>query len=90
MAEGRSNQAIADRMFVTLRAVEKHVTSIFTKLDLPAAATTIAACLPCSRSCGTDVPRAARRRRPCILDGTRRGTLLIAERRCGYPHPKDA
>jgi DNA-binding NarL/FixJ family response regulator/class 3 adenylate cyclase len=36
MAEGRSNQAIADRMFVTLRAVEKHVTSIFTKLGLPA------------------------------------------------------
>jgi DNA-binding NarL/FixJ family response regulator/class 3 adenylate cyclase len=35
MAEGRSNQAIADRLFVTLRAVEKHVTSIFTKLDLP-------------------------------------------------------
>jgi DNA-binding NarL/FixJ family response regulator/class 3 adenylate cyclase len=37
MAEGRSNQAIAERMFVTLRAVEKHVTSIFTKLGLPAA-----------------------------------------------------
>ena len=36
MAEGRSNQAIADRLFVTLRAIEKHVTSIFTKLDLPA------------------------------------------------------
>ena len=36
MAEGRTNQAIADRMFVTLRAVEKHVTSIFSKLDLPA------------------------------------------------------
>jgi DNA-binding NarL/FixJ family response regulator/class 3 adenylate cyclase len=36
MAEGRSNQAIADRLFVTLRAVEKHVTSIFSKLDLPA------------------------------------------------------
>ena len=36
MAEGRSNQAIADRMFVTLRAVEKHVTSIFSKLGLPA------------------------------------------------------
>jgi DNA-binding NarL/FixJ family response regulator/class 3 adenylate cyclase len=36
MAEGRSNQAIADRLFVTLRAVEKHVTSIFTKLDLAA------------------------------------------------------
>jgi DNA-binding NarL/FixJ family response regulator/class 3 adenylate cyclase len=36
MAEGRSNQAIAERLFVTLRAVEKHVTSIFTKLALPA------------------------------------------------------
>jgi len=36
MAEGRSNQAIADRLFVTLRAVEKHVTSIFVKLELPA------------------------------------------------------
>jgi len=36
MAEGRSNQAIAERMFITLRAVEKHVTSIFTKLRLSA------------------------------------------------------
>jgi len=36
MAEGRTNQAIAERLFVTLRAVEKHVTSIFTKLGLPA------------------------------------------------------
>jgi DNA-binding NarL/FixJ family response regulator/class 3 adenylate cyclase len=38
MAEGRSNQAIAERMVVTLRAVEKHVTSIFVKLRLPTAA----------------------------------------------------
>ena len=36
MAEGRSNQAIAERLFVTLRAVEKHVTSIFTKLGMSA------------------------------------------------------
>jgi DNA-binding NarL/FixJ family response regulator/class 3 adenylate cyclase len=36
MAEGRSNQAIADKLVVTLRAVEKHVTSIFGKLRLPA------------------------------------------------------
>jgi DNA-binding NarL/FixJ family response regulator/class 3 adenylate cyclase len=36
MAEGRSNQAVADSLFVTLRAVEKHVTSIFGKLGLPA------------------------------------------------------
>jgi DNA-binding NarL/FixJ family response regulator len=36
MAEGRSNKAIADRLVVTERAVEKHVTSIFGKLKLPA------------------------------------------------------
>jgi DNA-binding NarL/FixJ family response regulator len=36
MAEGRSNQAIAQRLVVTERAVEKHVTSIFQKLRLPA------------------------------------------------------
>jgi DNA-binding NarL/FixJ family response regulator len=34
MAEGRSNQAIAERLVVTERAVEKHVTSIFSKLGL--------------------------------------------------------
>jgi DNA-binding NarL/FixJ family response regulator len=38
MAEGRSNQAIAERLVVTPRAVEKHVTSIFAKLRLPASA----------------------------------------------------
>jgi DNA-binding NarL/FixJ family response regulator len=35
MAEGRSNQGIADRFVITLRAVEKYVSSIFGKLDLP-------------------------------------------------------
>ena len=34
MAEGRSNHAIAAQLVVTERAVEKHVTSIFTKLRL--------------------------------------------------------
>ena len=34
MAEGRSNTAIAEALVVTERAVEKHVTSIFSKLDL--------------------------------------------------------
>ena len=38
MAEGRSNQAIGQRLFISPRAVEKHVTSIFVKLGLPAAA----------------------------------------------------
>lgn len=37
MAEGRSNRGIAEAMVVTERAVEKHVTSIFAKLRLPAA-----------------------------------------------------
>jgi DNA-binding NarL/FixJ family response regulator len=36
MAQGRSNRAIAAELFVSERAVERHVTSIFTKLDLPA------------------------------------------------------
>ena len=38
MAEGRSNAAIASRLFVSEKAVGKHTNSIFTKLDLPQAA----------------------------------------------------
>ena len=38
MAEGRSNHSIAAELVVTERAVEKHVTSIFAKLNLPATA----------------------------------------------------
>ena len=34
MAEGRSNQGIADHLFVTVGAVEQHVTAIFGKLGL--------------------------------------------------------
>src|SRR5215218_1837659 len=34
MAEGRSNQGIADALIVTVAAVERHVTSIFSKLGL--------------------------------------------------------
>ena len=36
VAEGRSNKGIAERLEITERAVQKHVTSIFGKLDLPA------------------------------------------------------
>jgi DNA-binding NarL/FixJ family response regulator len=36
MAEGRSNAAIAQQLFVTEKAVSKHTTSIFTKLGLAA------------------------------------------------------
>ena len=35
MAQGNSNQGIADKLVITLRAVEKYVSSIFTKLRLP-------------------------------------------------------
>lgn len=34
MAEGRTNQAIAERLFITERTVEKHVNSIFDKLQI--------------------------------------------------------
>jgi DNA-binding NarL/FixJ family response regulator len=39
MAEGRSNRGIAELLVVTQAAVEKHVTSIFHKLELDPAAT---------------------------------------------------
>ncbi len=35
MAEGRSNAAIAGKLVVTPKAVDKHINSIFMKLDLP-------------------------------------------------------
>jgi DNA-binding NarL/FixJ family response regulator len=36
MAEGRSNKAVADRLFITEHTVEKHVQNIFAKLRIPA------------------------------------------------------
>jgi DNA-binding NarL/FixJ family response regulator len=39
MAQGNSNQGIADKLVITLRAVEKYVSSIFTKLQLPSTGT---------------------------------------------------
>jgi DNA-binding NarL/FixJ family response regulator len=39
MAQGNSNQGIADKLVITLRAVEKYVSSIFTKLGLPSTGT---------------------------------------------------
>jgi DNA-binding NarL/FixJ family response regulator len=39
MAEGRSNQGIADKLVITLRAVERHVSTIFGKLGLPSTGT---------------------------------------------------
>lgn len=39
LAEGRSNAAICESLHLAPRSVEKHVTTIFTKLDLPQART---------------------------------------------------
>ncbi len=39
MAAGNSNQGIADAMVISLRAAEKYVSSVFTKLDIPATGT---------------------------------------------------
>jgi DNA-binding NarL/FixJ family response regulator len=36
VAEGRSNKAIGERLGITHAAAQKHVSSIFNKLDLPA------------------------------------------------------
>ena len=35
MAEGRSNQRIADKLVISLRSVEKYASSVFDKLGLP-------------------------------------------------------
>lgn len=35
IAQGRSNAAVADTLFLSKRAIEKHINSIFTKLDMP-------------------------------------------------------
>ena len=35
MAEGKTNRAISQQLYMSERAVERHVTAIFTKLDLP-------------------------------------------------------
>lgn len=37
MAEGWSNPVIGERLFITDKAVQKHINSIFMKLDLPSA-----------------------------------------------------
>jgi DNA-binding NarL/FixJ family response regulator len=47
VAEGRSNQAISERMFLSPKVMEGQVRNIFTKLDLMDTPMTIAACSRC-------------------------------------------
>jgi DNA-binding NarL/FixJ family response regulator len=46
MAEGRSNNGIAEALRVSYSAVEKYVSNIFTKLDLPSTDSTTAGSWP--------------------------------------------
>ena len=48
MAQGRSNQAIGEQLFLSPKTVEAYVRSVFQKLDLTRTPTTTAACWPFS------------------------------------------
>ena len=77
MAEGRSNKGIAEVLVVTPHAVEKHVTSIFTKLGVATGPRTTAACSRCCASSegnprADERPLAARRGRPRACRRARR------------------
>lgn len=66
VAQGWSNQAIADALVVTPRAVEKHINSTLSKLDLPGGETVnrrVAATLVFLSSTGTGRPHPVTRRR---------------------------
>ena len=54
MAEGRSNRAICEKLFLSPKTIETHVNSIFLKLGLLPARTTTGACLPCWRTCAAE------------------------------------
>ena len=52
MAEGRSNQAICDRLSMARKTVEAHIATIFSKLELLPTSDDHRRCLPCSPTCG--------------------------------------
>jgi DNA-binding NarL/FixJ family response regulator len=54
MAEGRSNRAICERLFLSPKTVETHVGSIFAKLGLLPGPTTTGECSRCSCTSGMD------------------------------------
>ena len=53
MAEGRSNTGIARHLVVSDGAVEKHISSIFSKLGLATSDPSIAGCSLCCNTCNT-------------------------------------
>ena len=56
MATGASNAGIAESMVITQRAAEKYVSTIFTKLGIPATGASRGGCLPYSSSSGPGLP----------------------------------
>ena len=70
MAEGRSNQAICDRLFLAPKTVEAHIANIFSKLELLPAPTTTAASSPCSPTSAAERGRSTSRAGsgPALLD----------------------
>jgi DNA-binding NarL/FixJ family response regulator len=62
MAEGRSNGGIAGILVISERAVEKHISNIFSRLGLPPPTPTTAGCWPSSATWNHD--RGHRRHHP--------------------------
>ena len=54
MAEGRSNQGIAEQCHINLRSVEKNVSSVFTKLTCRPTRLTPSGCSQCSCICAAE------------------------------------
>jgi len=69
LAEGRSNIAIAADLHLASRSVEKHVTAIFTKLDLPDARTDHRRVLAVLRFLNSDAARGDARRSATRVGG---------------------
>ena len=81
MAEGRSNAGIAERLVLTVGAVEKHIASIFAKLRCRRRTATTAACSQCSPT--SEAPPAespprlrAELRQPCQPEGLTRSRAM--------------
>ena len=81
MAEGRSNSAIAERFFVSERAVEKHISNIFSKLGLPPSDSDHRRVLAVLAFLNDRLTAASRRRRPCAPGISKRPVSCCAGRR---------
>jgi DNA-binding NarL/FixJ family response regulator len=66
MAEGRSNQGIADKLVITLRGVEKYVSTIFNKLGLPSAGSDSRRVLAVLLYLRADAPTAREHQKPAL------------------------